>query len=161
MAVAMSPGSQGEFDAWPELRARAAAALKRDGSYLTPLREAVLKELQSASGPIGAYDLAGRIVPLGKRPPIAVASVYRILAAFIDTGVVRRVESRHAFAVVQHGEADTALVLLCDGCGGSTAVNDPRLDARLLATARNQGFEPTSRIVELAGRCRDCAGVAP
>lgn len=146
-------------DAWTELRARAEDALKHHGSLLTPLRECILKELQSASGPIGAYDLAERIGRFGKRRPVAANTIYRILATFVDAGVVRRLQSRHAFTVIQPGEADTALVLLCDDCGGSTAVNDTRLDARLLESAREQGFEPTSRIVELAGRCRAC--IAP
>jgi Fur family zinc uptake transcriptional regulator len=140
---------------WLALRSHAVAVLAAQGSGLTPLREAVLAELFAAGKPLGAYDLADN---LNRRSGgnVAINSVYRILARCLEVGLVRRVESRHAYIVVHYDEVDAAMFLLCDQCGSATPVVAPEVEAVLADRAAASGFQPTTHGVEVAGICRDC-----
>lgn len=101
---------------WQTLRHHADTAFLAHGATLTPLREAVLAELCAAGKPLRAYDLAENLNRRSGRNT-AVNSVYRVLSRCLDVGLVRRVESRHAYIVVQDDKAKAAMFLLCDQCG--------------------------------------------
>lgn len=137
------------------MRHRAAAACAERGTELTSLREAVLAELWGAGSPLGAYELSARLSDRnGQR--IAPNSVYRILELLQSIALVRRVESRHVYCLVE-ADSDTAdILLMCDNCGGVTAIGTG--DVRIAIASRSEaaGFHPTRQVVEVAGCCREC-----
>lgn len=140
---------------WQSLLQRAVEVFSAHGTSLTPLRKAVIAELFAAHNPLGAYDLADRLGQRNGRR-VAANSVYRVLTLCQAVGLVRRVESKHAYVVVHADEAGAGLFLLCDSCGGVTPVSDPQLDAVLAESSAAAGFHAAGRGVELAGTCREC-----
>lgn len=141
---------------WPALRERAACACIEQGTRLTDLRENVLRELWAACAPLGAYELVDRLKERTGHH-LAANSAYRVLTLFQDLGLVRRVESKHAYVVAGAERAD--VFLLCEGCGAATAVCDGGIAALVAARSEALGFHPTRQIVELTGRCHDCDGL--
>jgi Fur family transcriptional regulator, zinc uptake regulator len=154
MAGARAPETANRTAAgWSGLRERAARACAERGTQLTELREAVLRELWAAGVPLGAYELADRLTGRAGGH-LAANSAYRLLMLFQEMGLVRRVESKHAYVVAGAESAD--LFLLCDGCGAVMGVSDGEVAALLAARSQALGFHATRQIVEVTGRCQDC-----
>lgn len=141
---------------WSMLRWHAADALAADGSSLTPLREKLLRVLWSATTPLGAYELADRLNQLdGGRT--SVNSVYRLLGAYQKIGLVRRIESRHAFVLIAPSDAHCDVFLLCTVCNRMAAVESADVAALLEVCALGLGFKPTRQMIEVAGQCGSCS----
>lgn len=125
---------------------------------LTPARQLVLDKLCAAGRPVGAYEMIDMVADAtGKRP--APVSVYRALDFLLENGLVHRLASRNAFMACAHRHALAAPVafLICDTCGRVTEGTSSEVDAGLGALAQKSGFVPKSRVIEITGRCRDCA----
>ncbi len=136
------------------------AACDRQGLQMTPLRHNVLAILAESPAPLGAYAI---IEALSKREgkPIAPPTVYRTLEFFLEHGFLHKIESRNAYAPCEHlGHAHEGVLLLCEICGRSDEVEDPALGRALQSTAERAGFSTRRRMVELVGRCRECAPAA-
>lgn len=146
---------------WDVLARRAHERCAEHGTELTPLRERVLRALWSAREPVGAYELSERVGAEAGGRRIAVNSIYRVLVLFAELGLVRRVESRHAYVVARDGDPGSDMFFLCDGCGAVTAVDEPRLAALLAGQASALGFRPHHQVVEVAGQRRTCVDSAP
>ena len=146
---------------WEVLKRRALERCASHGTRLTPLRQSVLRALWSANAPVGAYDLSDRVgAELGGQR-LAVNSIYRVLILFTALGLVRRVESRHAYVVARDGDPGSDMFFLCDGCGAVTAIDEPQLAMLLRSQASALGFRPHHQVVEVAGQCRTCAEAEP
>lgn len=139
---------------------RARLAFEDRGLRLTELRRQVLEEIAASHHSIGAYDVLERLAAKGTR--LAPISVYRAIDALIEAGVVHRLESRNAYFACHsaHGRGEAAhhLVLVCERCGTVAEIESGGVSAALDAAARQAGFEPRVRIVEVAGLCAHCTG---
>lgn len=134
----------------------AIAVCRARGAQMTPLREAVLRELWAAPRPLGAYDLKDLLShQLGRT--LSAATIYRTLDFLCHHGVVSRIESRNAYVPCAHPETDHACVLfVCKSCGSSAEVENKRLERLLAADAKELGFSIDHRVVELSGSCAAC-----
>lgn len=140
---------------WDHLLTRARMVCEREGTTLTRLRELVLAELWAAPHPLGAYGLADLLsVRTGHR--VAPNSVYRILELLKSLDLVYRVESKHAYAITAADCDHADLLLLCDDCGGVTAVSDDGVRALVKARSESRGFHPSRQLIEVAGQCPAC-----
>lgn len=125
---------------------------------LTPARQLVLDKLCAAGRPVGAYEMIDLVAEAtGKRP--APVSIYRALDFLLESGLVHRLASRNAFMACAHRHDRSAPVafLICEACGRVTEATAPEVEAGLGRLAEESGFTPQTQVVEITGRCRDCA----
>ena len=143
--------------AGPALADAARAAIEASGEQWTGLRATVFDTLAGFDRPASAYDVAEAASgALGRR--IAANSVYRILDLFVARNVATRVESRNAYLVNSHpGCLHDCIFLVCDACGQATHMDDDGLSLALRGAAKAAGFAPTRPVIEVHGRCGDCA----
>jgi Fur family zinc uptake transcriptional regulator len=172
MVFADQPGPD-DADADPDLNAAPCGAhehyagrahrqnqSRREGQpepRLTPSRRLVLDVLNRSVIPLGAYDVIDRIqAETGKR--LAPISVYRALDFLLEHGWAHRLASRNAFLACGHGHAaaDLVVFLICDGCGRVQEMTSDSVLRSLSDIAKEIGFAPRSRIVEVAGQCAAC-----
>lgn len=133
---------------------RVSRLLAAAGTSMTPFRRIVLQEIANSRQPLGAYNLADRIsLQLSKR--VAPNSIYRVLELFCELGIVRRVESLHAFCLVT-GDDASAVLLMCDDCGGIQAVGSGEVHDAVSRQIEAAGFHPNRQVIEVAGRCQSC-----
>ena len=94
---------------------------------------------------------------VGRRP--APTQVYRALDFLVEQGLVHRLASRNAFLACGHGHeaSEPVAFLICDGCGHVDEATSPALAADVADVADKRGFAPRAQIIEIAGRCADCA----
>jgi Fur family transcriptional regulator, ferric uptake regulator len=131
----------------------------RGGVRYTHARQQLIAVLAGAGRPLTADEIAAA------KPDLPKSSVYRNLAMFEETGVVRRLAGSGEYARYELAES---LVghhhhLSCSSCGAMTDVElPPRLEAQLEkafdAIAAGNGFELDAHHLDLIGLCRDCAG---
>ena len=135
----------------------ARGAMLEAGEQWTDMRAAVFDALSGFDRPASAYDIAEAVGRgLGRR--VAANSVYRILDLFVAKNVARRVESRNAYLANAHpGCVHDCIFLVCDGCGAATHIDDDSVSDRVRATAADAGFTPERPVIEVHGRCADCA----
>lgn len=139
------------------IMAEASEALARKGEQWTPLRQVVFQSLAGFNQPASAYDIAEKVsTSEGRR--IAANTVYRILDLFVQANVAKRIESRNAFLACIHPEhAHDCIFLVCDHCGATTHIDDDGVTAQLRTIAKDKGFSPELPIIEVKGRCAQCA----
>lgn len=139
------------------LVAAASATLLAAGEQWTEMRAAVFAALAGFDKPASAYDIAEATSrDLGRR--VAANTVYRILDLFVTANVATRVESRNAYLANAHpGCRHDCIFLVCDSCGATTHIDDDSLSERVRATAEAAGFAATRPVIEVRGRCADCA----
>lgn len=132
-------------------------ALTGAGEQWTEMRADVYAALVERPRPASAYDVAETVSTLrGKR--VAANSVYRILDLFVRTNLARRVESANGYVANSHpGCRHDCIFLICDVCGRAEHLDDDRLTGALVAAARGAGFADIRPVVEVRGRCGECA----
>jgi Fur family zinc uptake transcriptional regulator len=142
---------------------RARKAFEDKGLRLTPLREAVFREIAAASHrAIGAYQVLDRMAERGKRR--APISVYRAIDALVEAGVVHRFESRNAYFACHSGHEHRQLVLACEDCGLVAEVDGSHVFSAIDRTADEASFRAnsaTKAVVEVWGTCANCADGSP
>ena len=141
----------------PALTAAAERTLVAAGVQWTAMRAAVFAALAGFDKPASAYDVTDAVSSAqGRR--VAANSVYRILDLFVANNVATRVESANAYLASSHPDClHDCIFLVCDACGRATHVDDDQLSARIRATALAIGFRPDKPVIEVRGRCADCA----
>lgn len=139
------------------LVAAARTALLAADEQWTEMRADVFAALATRARPASAYDIADAVSSTrGKR--VAANSVYRILDLFVRTNLARRVESANAYIANSHpGCHHDCIFAICDTCGHIAHLDDDRLTGQLVAAAAAAGFAEIRPVVELRGRCGDCA----
>jgi Fur family transcriptional regulator, zinc uptake regulator len=140
-----------------DLVAAAKAALQRTGEQWTDMRESVFETLAGFDKPASAYDIAEEVSKRqGRR--IAANSVYRILDLFVGANLVRRVESANAYVANDHPDClHDCIFLVCDTCGQATHVDDDAVASGVRRAATRKGFAAVRPVIEVHGRCSDCA----
>jgi Fur family zinc uptake transcriptional regulator len=93
----------------------------------------------------------------GKRP--APVAIYRALDFLQENGLVHRLATRNAYLACGHRHDRSARVafLICEACSKVSEVTSPQVDAQLGALAAQSGFAAHGQVIEITGRCRDCA----
>ncbi|WP_342643264.1 transcriptional repressor [Rhodoligotrophos ferricapiens] len=140
-----------------ETIARAERSCARAGARLTPLRREVLEIIASGHEAVGAYDIIDRMALAGDRP--APITVYRALDFLRAQGLVHKVESRNAYVACthDHGDAERAVLLICDRCGMVLEVQGADVFAAIKRSAESVGFAVARPVVEVNGTCTQCA----
>ena len=135
----------------------ARATLERSGEQWTVMRASVYAALSGFAKPASAYDIAEAVSQSeGRR--IAANSIYRILDLFVTANLARRVESANAYVANAHPACEhDCIFLVCDGCGQTTHLDDDHLTGGVREAARAAGFLPVRPVIEVRGRCAQCA----
>ena len=127
------------------------------GVKATQPRMAVVKALVNERRPISAFNLQTKL------SKVSVASVYRILEAFVDSGVVDRINTGrvHAMYEISSGRKHHHHVI-CTRCGDMEDVETGKdcsaLKVQHLAVAHSGKFSSISKhSLEFFGLCKKCA----
>ena len=167
---AAAPGRKRTPDAFPDPHhdhdacvgralADADAICARRGERLTTLRRRVLELVWASHQPVGAYALLERMREHGRSP--APPTVYRALDFLRAQGLVHRIESLNAFVGCDSPERPHAVqFMICRGCRTAVELHDEGIARAIGAAAGAAGFAVQSRVVELAGLCRECAALS-
>jgi Fur family zinc uptake transcriptional regulator len=140
-----------------DLATAARTTMEGAGEQWTPMRAAVFDALAGFDKPASAYDIAEKVSQdQGRR--VAANSVYRILDLFVGSNLARRVESANAYVANDHpGCLHDCIFLICDNCGQATHLDDDSLSGGVRDAAKKAGFAPVRPVIEVHGRCEDCA----
>lgn len=136
----------------------AGAALRSayGASRVSLARRAITEAVVTISGAFTVEDLHARLT--GTSDGVGLATVYRAVAAMLDSGFLATVGTRSGVALYARcGGGDHHHHLVCTGCGTVAAVDCP-LDARLQAAASRSGYTITGHEVVLYGLCAACGG---
>ncbi len=129
------------------------------GTRLTDSRRRVLELIWRSHAPIGAYEVLDGL--RRDKPNAQPPTVYRAIDFLAGQGLVHRIESLNAFVGCDvydvgrsHGHAGQFLI--CRACGAAAEMNDPRINAAILSSARDAGFKVDRRTIEVEGLCPNC-----
>lgn len=139
--------------------ARAEAICRAHGVRLTRIRRTVLEALCSSQKPLGAYELADMLASNARR--MAPITVYRALDFLIEQGLAHRLASRNAYISTVNSDSgqDAAVAyLICESCGSVSEGSSAALTGALSDILLRAGFEPRSKVLEVAGHCARCRG---
>jgi len=137
--------------------AEAEQACATRGQRLTEIRRLVLEALWRSDQPVGAYGLSGQLQRRLQRQ-LAPPTIYRALNFLVEQKLAARIESRNAFVPCAHPDHDHAgMFFICECCGTSAEVEDPKVEALFAHQAAALGFRIARRVVELQGTCASCA----
>jgi Fur family zinc uptake transcriptional regulator len=130
------------------------------GVRLTDKRRRLLESLITAPGPLSAYDLA-QVYRKDHGEEIPVMTVYRMLDAFIEAGLVHKLRSTNRYVSCRHMACDhphaASQFLICDGCGQVKEMDLANAELnRLSNRARSSGFHLHREQLELHGLCDRC-----
>jgi len=139
------------------LKDAARAQLTEKGEQWTDMRAAVFDALAGFEKPASAYDVAEAVsTAQGRR--VAANSVYRILDLFVASNLAMRVESANAYVANAHpGCLHDCIFLICNDCGQITHLDDDQVTGSVREAASVAGFEPQRPVIEVRGKCGDCA----
>lgn len=152
-------GEQPESPGAKNTLAAALALCHRDKISLTPSRQRILEILAREGRPLGAYEMIDRVAHVtGKRP--APISIYRALDFLLENGLIHRLASRNAYLACDHGHSaqEPIVFLICDICGEVLEATSAAMRGALSDLAGEAQFRPRAQVMEVAGRCRICAG---
>ena len=140
-----------------DLTRAAQATLEKAGEQWTQMRASVFGALAGFDKPASAYDIAEAVSHReGRR--VAANSVYRILDVFVGANLARRVESSNAYIANAHPDClHDCIFLVCDTCGQTVHIDNDVLTGGVRSAARAAGFSPIRPVIEVRGKCADCA----
>jgi Fur family zinc uptake transcriptional regulator len=125
-----------------------------------PNHERVFGILAKASAPMSAYE----VLDAARRHMItAPPTVYRALNRLISEGRAHRLETINAYIACAHDHHGhgSAIFAICSNCGQVKEISEPAAIKRLTAEAGANGFQVEHAVIELKGRCADCAQEGP
>ena len=131
--------------------------LREAGLRRTPVRVAILNILESASDPLDAPTITGRIAG-----PVDTVTVYRTLNTFTRKKLVHRVFSENGWRYAA-GRPDAKAAhqhphFVCEACGGVECVNDAAVPRDLVRSLRLTGdYRVNYAEVVVHGTCPKCA----
>jgi Fur family transcriptional regulator, zinc uptake regulator len=134
------------------------ALSKRIGPRSTPLRCSVLRVLEQAGRPLGAYEVMARLdVLFGRRhaPP----TIYRTLEFLLMQRLAIRVVSLNAFMATYSTDIEDTMIFLCDRCGVAETVQCSDIEHFMDRTASTMGFHVTRPLIEIHGFCAKCVTI--
>ncbi|MCU6455824.1 transcriptional repressor [Sphingomonas sp. A2-49] len=140
-----------------DLTRAAQATLEKSGEQWTQMRANVFEALAGFAKPASAYDIAEALSKSeGRR--VAANSIYRILDVFVASNLARKVESSNAYVANAHPDClHDCIFLVCDSCGQTVHLDDDVVTRGVRNAAQAAGFSPVRPVIEVRGKCADCA----
>jgi Fur family zinc uptake transcriptional regulator len=140
-----------------DLTNAARATLEKSGEQWTQMRANVFAALVGFTKPASAYDIAEAMSKSeGRR--VAANSIYRILDVFVAANLARKVESSNAYVANAHPDClHDCIFLVCDSCGQTVHLDDDTVTRGVRSAAQAVGFAPIRPVIEVRGKCADCA----
>lgn len=126
----------------------------RHGMAVTHQRAVIYESLMSFSGhpsPEEVYERVRKLIP-----SISLATVYKTLHTFIESGMLRELSLHHGSLRVdtkQHPHHH----LVCTGCKSVFDIDETALKPARLVGKIPKGFRVERMTVEIHGLCSDCA----
>lgn len=139
---------------------RARSVCEEHGIKFTALREKVFRAIASSHTAVGAYDIIEMLAGNGKR--IAPISMYRILDALSEVGLIHRLESRNSyFACHLHhhddDKRDKRLIFMsCNTCNTVVEIENSEIGNAIQEVSKAAGFHMSEALLEIAGNCEHC-----
>ncbi len=133
--------------------------LKKAGLKVTLPRVKILEILQDPKNQhISAEDVYKLLLEQGE--DIGLATVYRVLNQFDDAGILNRHHFEGGKSVFELSHKEHHDHLVCLRCGKVVEFEDPLIEERQLAVAKEHNMELTHHSLYLYGHCKDgdCAG---
>jgi Fe2+ or Zn2+ uptake regulation protein len=131
--------------------------LKLSGARITKPRLAVMRCLGAARSPLTAREISGAVQRSAKVDQV---TVYRILSAFAELGLVHQVGPAGGFVACSHLACNSDLHILshCTSCGRSEEIEVP---AAIMSPVRwyltnAAKFSPGDHVMQVNGRCAGC-----
>ncbi len=125
-------------------------------SRVSRARRTIAEAVVTMPGAFTVEDLHGRLARADAS--VGLATVYRAVAALIDTGFLATVGARAGIALYARcGGGDHHHHLVCTTCGTIAPIDCP-LDAGLKAAVSRSGYTITGHEVVLYGLCAACGG---
>ena len=115
----------------------------------------VLEVLRAQDRPMTAYQILEALKP--GDPGIAPPTVYRTLSALTEAGQTHRLESLNAFILCRCEHDAVPVLAICDVCGAVNEHDGSDLLPSFAALMTRTEFRAERHIVEIRGRCGDCA----
>ncbi len=141
--------------------ARAKSVCECKGIKFTSLRERVFRSIAASHKAIGAYDIIEIVAQDGKR--IAPISMYRILDALSEIGLIHRLESQNSYFAChsQHNsdanDCRSQVFLICKNCDTVVEIEAPEIGAAVQDAANSADFQLHEALLEIAGLCKHCS----
>lgn len=153
----MGPRKATKSERLTQWRRKAETRCAERGARLTPARLAAFTELVSKDQPLSAYELVALLEKRENRK-IAPLTVYRHLDFLMSMGLVHRLESTQSYlpcAMPEHSH--DSQYLMCSECGKVDELGSENVAKLLSRIAAERAFTPASAVVEVTGRCANCA----
>lgn len=117
-------------------------------------KQVIRRALQEAPGFVSAQDLHRGLELAGT--PVGLATVYRQLNALAESGQADTVPTPSGTAYRACGADSHHHHLICEVCGRAVEL-DPPDEEWIRATASRHGYTVTRHVLEIFGRCPECA----
>lgn len=144
-------------EAAPSWSERAATRLRSAGRRGGAARAAVIEFLDRQPCCVGAQEIHDRLRSRGR--PVGLASVYRVLEALDENGLVQRLDLGDGTVRFEPVRTDDEHHhhLVCGDCGKVEAFADDRLERVLREVEQRSGYAVAAHDVVLRGACRACS----
>jgi Fur family zinc uptake transcriptional regulator len=112
--------------------------------------------LQSARGPMTAYEILDAVRPKGISAP---PTVYRALKRLMRDGLAHRLESMNAYVACARPDHrhDAAIFAICHDCGHTDEMHEGTVIKHLIGKISKHGFVADQAMIEIQGLCASCA----
>ena len=129
--------------------------LKSAGLKVTLPRLKILEVLESSSSHhLSAEDIY--IVLIEQNEEVGVATIYRVLSQFEESGIVQKLNFENNQAVYELCGAEHHDHLVCLKCNKIIEFQDDVIEKHQIQIAKKHGFDLTDHSLYLYGLCEDC-----
>lgn len=134
--------------------------LKLSGARITKPRLAVMHCLAAAQSPLSAREILTAVQATHHASALDQVTVYRILSAFAELGLIHQVGGDGGFVACTHLACNSDLHILshCSRCGRSEEIEVP---AEIMSPVRwylttAAKFTPSDHVMQVNGLCGSC-----
>lgn len=127
--------------------------LRQADLQVTPARIATLKLFESHAKPIDAAHLAEH---LQKELGIDRVTVFRILNAFVEKGLITKLEFGEGKARYEINSPEDHHHLICENCGKIEDIDDTMIPHVESDIVKKTGFLVKRHSLEFYGLCKNC-----
>jgi Fe2+ or Zn2+ uptake regulation protein len=135
--------------------------LKKSGARITKPRLAVLACLSTSKQSLSPKELLAKLQTGSQKAGVDLATIYRILEAFYELGLVHRVGPEGSFMACVHLDcaSEMHMVAYCSSCDKTQEVDLPAEFMALLRkhVQRSLHFRFGEHFFQMNGICIDCA----
>jgi Fur family transcriptional regulator, ferric uptake regulator len=133
------------------------AVLQRHALRMTPVREAILRAALTQAGHFDVDDLVRELQGKNVREA-SMATVYRVIPLLVEAGLLQPTllsqGERHRYEAAFEREHHDHLI--CTLCGKVVEFHFEAFEMLQREIAAKYGFELTTHVHELLGRCDEC-----